>query len=186
MRASNTRNYSEYENDEKQEAARFLGSDFEDYAPIIRGIEDLDRLNAWTEVAKDLDCHEARRKLRLCRQALHRDAVDDVAFTPASETAAVADGGAVVAEESGSEVESAADADDDWEIGPNQEPMAYEDEAAFESAKNEKRRTVWDLMTMVEEAEEALDREYAKDVVPLHLTELLEERLEELQGGADE
>jgi len=188
MRPSASQDYPEYEDAEKQEAARFLCADFDSYAEIIRGITDPDRLDAWTDVAKELDkdednnidCSEARHHLRKRRRALQAVDVDaDDAFTAASEIdtdSAVADGGAVVEEAS----DENAEGDGRYELDDDQEWAEYDDEAAFESAKNDQRRTVWDLVTTVEEAEEALEKQLAKDVVPRHTVELLEERLEDL------
>lgn len=177
MQGGVAQRYPQFDDDTEQEAARFLACDL-DARPVIRGIGDLDRLNAWTEVAKELDITgPERRALRQRRQALNKTEAD-VEFTPATETAAVADGGAIIDADDGQE----ADDGSEWEIGPSQEEMEYADEAEFQSQKNGKRRVVWDLVNSVEEAEAALDREYSKDVVSLHLTELLEERLEELRS----
>ena len=201
--SSHARDYPEYEDEEKQEAARFLCSEFENVdgrvttedfhaVPMIDGITDIERLNKWTEVKKDLGSRvEKADREALRRRRRELTVEEDVEFTPASETEAgadaVADGGAVVDEadaDEGEESDAPNDGvspNDDWEIGPDQEPMEYADEAEKQSKKNEKRRTVWDLVNTVEEAEDALDRQYRKDVVPIHTVELLEERLEELQ-----
>lgn len=189
---SEERNFPEFENPDKQEAARFLCTDI-DARPVIRGIHDPERLKAWTYVAKELDITgQQRRALRQRWQSLQRDEADDeVAFEPASEIeadaqseAAVADGGAVV--EADDEANTCVSQSDGWEIGPDQEAMTYEDEAEFQSKKNDKRRTVEDLVETVDDAESALDTQYQKDVVPIHTVELLEERLEELRGERDE
>lgn len=191
---------TEFQNEHKQEAARFLFSDFtsekghnasdEDHlhaGPVIRGITDMDRLEAWIEVKKDHPQRVAKADREALKQRVRELSVDaEIEFERASEIKApstdaepepaVADGGAVIEE----------DVDDGRELGPDQEWQEYADEAAFQSAKNDKRRTVWDLITTVEEAEDALEREFAKDVVPRHTVELLEERTEGLRGGVDE
>jgi len=162
--------------DAKQEAARFLTSSM-DARPMIRGIDDEQRLADWEAVAEQLDLESRqKRALRQRREAMTGDGVDaDQAFTAASEMeTAVADGGAVVEEE--------PEEDDGQELAPHQEWMEYQDEAEFESEKNDQRRTVQDLITTVDGAEEALDKQFAKDVVPRHTVELLEERLEVLDG----
>jgi len=84
MRPSASRDYPEYDDGEKQEAARFLLSDFTSEKghnasddehlharPIIRGIADEDRLTTWIEVAKEhadrvakVDRDELRQRLR--------------------------------------------------------------------------------------------------------------------------
>lgn len=200
MQGGDAQNYPEKDDPIEQEAARFLLSDFssekghnasgEEHlhaGPMIRGIADLERLHTWIDVAKEHSERVAKADRDALRQRLRELTVDEtVEFERASEMsvdaepeAAVADGGAVVEEDSDEEPDGS---DGRWQIGADQEAMTYADEAEKQSKKNEKRRTVWDLVTTVEEAEEALDREYAKDVVPIHLTELLEERLEELQG----
>jgi len=57
----------EDETDAHREAARFLTSDM-NVVPIVRGIDDLGRMNAWLQVAREMDCRrrvyralEARR-----------------------------------------------------------------------------------------------------------------------------
>jgi len=72
----------------KREAVQFFRSDV-DVRPVIRSIDDLDRLEEWITVASALAIDgEVRRALRYRRQALHRrDA--DVAFHPASDIDAV-------------------------------------------------------------------------------------------------
>lgn len=180
MRGTDGHRYPSYDDENKQEAARFLGSEFDTYEPTIRGIDDLDRLNAWTEVAKALDCSEARRTLRLRRQAL-TDAETDVDFVRASETTdAVADGGAVV-KESTADVQS----DDERELSPDQEWAEYTDDAELESEKNSMRGFSESYGT-VEAVEEALEDEFDGDVVRRHVVELLDERREVLGGERDE
>lgn len=205
MQGGDAQNYPEFEDPVEQEAARFLFSDFTSEkghnaseethlhaGPVIRGITDESRLHTWIEFAKEHSDRVAKADRDALRQRLRELSVDeDVEFERASEIPveaepepAVADGGAVV-EESGAEVEATSETGKQWAIGDHQEAMEYADEAAFESKKNEKRRVVQDLIDTVEEAEAALDREYEKDVVPTHLTELLEERLAELRGETD-
>jgi len=84
-------------------------------------------------------------------------------------------------DESTAEVESAADGDGDWEIGPDQERMEYADEAEFESQKNDWRGFVFsETYDTVEAVEDQLDEEFQRDVVRPHVVELLQERLEDL------
>lgn len=173
--------YPQFEDEDKQEAARFLGSDFDRYDEIIRGIDDLDRLNAWTEVAKELDCTEARRELRLRRKALKRDDVEEpVQFERASETdagaAAVADGGAVVDEDSNdSEAEELSDSDS----GDEQSVMEYDDPADRES-KYEDAMSVARTYTEPDEVREKLQEEWSRDERRPHVVDALEDRLSEV------
>lgn len=180
MRASNAQNYPEYEDETKQEAARFLVCDI-DARPVIRGIEDIDRLDAWTTVAKALDVEgRQRRALRQRWQALNT-ADEEIAFERASEIdtdaeAAVADGGAVVEDDASGETAG------DRELGPDQEQMAYADEAEFESRKNEWRGFVFsETYDTVEAVKDQLDEEFQRDQVRPHVVELLQERLEDLE-----
>jgi len=99
MRPSASRDYPEYDDGEKQEAARFLCSDFtsekghnasdQDHLhaqPIIDGIVDIERLNKWTEVKKDLGSRvqkDDREALKRRRRELTVD--EPVAFQAASE-----------------------------------------------------------------------------------------------------
>lgn len=200
MRGSNAQNYSDKDDPVEQEAARFLLSNFTSEkghnasddehlhaGPVIREITGKDRLHTWIDVAKEHSERVAKADRDALRQRLRELSVDeDVAFGRASEMSvdaesdtAVADGGAVVEEDS--EPNSGVSSSGDWEIGPDQEAMEYEDEAEKQLMKNKKRRTVQDLVNTVDEAESALETQYAKDVVPLHTVELLEERLEELE-----
>jgi len=205
MQGGDAQRYPFYEDDDKQEAARFLCSDFtsekghdaseEDHLhaqPIIDGIVDIERLNKWTEVKKDLGSRVQkadREALRRQRRELTADA--DVEFQPASEIdtnaeaeAPVADGGTVVEDDkSAAEVESATDTDCGWEIGPDQERMEYTDEAEFESQKNDWRGFVFsETYDTVKAVEEQLDEVFQRDVVRPHVVELLQERLEELKA----
>jgi len=65
--------------------------------------------------------------------------------------------------------------------------MEYADDADYESRKADKRGFVFsETYDSVEAVEEALDQEYSRDEVRPHIVELLEERLEDLQGETDE
>lgn len=205
MRPDASRRYPHSDDPVEQEAARFLLSDFtsekghdasdDDHLharPVIQGIDDKARLHTWIEIAKEYPGRVAKADRDALRQRLRELSVDeDVEFTRAvkmdgdsSPADAVADGGAVVEAKSADDG-SDDDGDGEWEIGPDQAAMEYEDEAAFQSKQDDKQRVVQDLVTTVEEAEAALDREYSKDVVPIHLTDLLQDRLAELRGETD-
>jgi len=60
--------------------------------------------------------------------------------------------------------------------------MDYEDEAAFESQKNDWRGFVFsETYDTVDAVEDQLADEFDRDVVRKHVVELLEERLEDLR-----
>jgi hypothetical protein len=162
-----------------------------DARPVIRGIEDRERLDAWTEVAKDINAEgRQRRALRQRRQAFNGDDVDVEEFQPASEIEpavdadpepAVADGGAQLG------TVTKANESVSREIGDDQERMEYADDAMFESKKNDMRGFVFsNEYDTIEAVEEALDDEFQRDTVRPHIVELLEERLAALRGEADE
>lgn len=170
MRGGVAQRYPQFDDENEQEAARFLATDI-DARPVIRGIEDISRLNAWTEVAKELDITgPERRALRQRRQALNN--VDEqVEFTPASETdageAAVADGGAVVEENS---VEEPDD---------SQDVLEYEDAAERESQYQD----AYSVTKMYDDADavrEKLQEEFDRDERRPHVVDALEERLSEV------
>lgn len=204
MQGGDGQNYPQYDDPDKQEAARFLCSDFtsvhghepDDHLhakPVIRAIDDLERLSAWTEVAKE---HRItgpdRRALRKRHQALNGiDEPAEEVFDSGSELTepsvdaepepAVADGGAELGtvEEANNNVSR--------EISDDQERLEYEDDAQFESMKNDLRGFVFsEQYDTIEAVEEALDDEFQRDVVRPHLVELIKERLEQLRGEADE
>lgn len=179
----NAQNYPEYAATHKQEAARVLDSDFDTDGEIIRGMTDLDRLNAWTEVAKDLDAKTVRRQLRLRRQALtNRDV--DVEFEPASEIdspsveaasePAVADGGAVVEDESEAASESSIDDNDD-----EQTVMEYAD-AAHRESKYQDALSIARTYTEPSEIQDKLQEEWRRNERRPHIVDALEDRLSEV------
>lgn len=184
MRGRQGQNYPQFDDDHEQEAARFLAVDM-DARPVIRAIDDLDRLNAWTEVAKDLQVTGPERKLlRERRQALQsrESDVDVEEFEPASEIEPTVD--AVPAADGGATVGTAEDAADSVtrEIGADQEQVEYADDADFESQKNDLRGFVFsEQYDTVDAVEEAIDDEFQRDTVRPHVVELLEERLEGLE-----
>ncbi len=187
--AAKTTHVPEYGDPDKQEAADFFSRSFksefeaayndEENAhirarPMIRGIQTLERLNAWTDVAKDMDVHhEQREALRKRRRELQADADGATAeFTTASQTdagqQAIADGGAEVVAEDGHELDA------------DQERVEYENEAERES----KKREAAGIAKMFDDAEtvrEKIAEERNSDRVRRHVIDALEERLEVLE-----
>lgn len=159
--------------DAKQEAARFLTGSM-DARPMIRGIEDEQRLADWEAVADQLDLESRQeRAIRQRREAMTGDDVEvSEAFTPASEMeTAVADGGAVVEE----------DDDVDDELDEDQEWMEYEDAAERQSKKRD-AASVAKYIETADEVREKISEEYDRDVVRPHVFDALEERLEVLDA----
>lgn len=167
----------DYDDEEKQDALRFLCSKM-DARPLIRGINDIERLEAWEYVAEDLQLNpEEARTLRQRGDALRSDDADVSEFTPASEveatgeTQAVADGGAevVVAEEAAERATTE----------PESETMEYSDDAEYESKLRDAER-LCQMFDTVDEVEEKLEDERDRDVVRPHVVEALEIRKGEL------
>jgi len=188
MRPSASRDYPEYDDEEKQEAARFLLSDFTSEKghnasddehlharPIIRGIADEDRLTTWIEVAKEHADRVAKVDRDELRQRLRELTVDEpVAFQRASEIdagaePAVADGGAVAED---SDDEQTHDEDD-------QDVMTYEDPAERES-KYQDAYSIAKRHTDPESVREALQDEFDRDTRRPHVVDALEDRLQEV------
>ncbi len=63
MKGGDAQNYPQFEDRHKQEAARFLGAGPENLRPMLRGMISFERLDAWTEVAKEMDVDETERRM---------------------------------------------------------------------------------------------------------------------------
>jgi len=186
MQGGDAQNYPQYEDRHKQEAARFLHSGPENLKPMLRGMINRERLDAWTEVAKDLDVDEAeRRLLRQRRVQLNERNSDhpeeEEEFVPATEIEpapepaepAVADGGADVADPE-------QDDKDEWEPREHQTVVEYDDPADRESQKQD-AASVAKYIETADEVREKIAEERDSDRVRPHVIDALEERLEVLE-----
>jgi len=188
MKGGKAQDHPDYDDRHKQEAARFLDAGPENLRPMLRGMVSRERLDAWTEVAKDLDVDESeRRLLRQRRVQLNERNSDhdqeEEEFTKATEvrdrvepsTDAVADGGADV--EQGADDQ---DGEDGWEPRPDQTVVEYEDEAERESEKHN-AASIATMFDEPEAVEEKIAEERDSETVRPHVLDALEERLEVLE-----
>lgn len=93
------RDIPQYDHRDKQEAADMLSRDI-DKEPLIKGMDDLDRVEAWLQVvvrfdAKDVEVELQKRRADL-REELDRQAEFETASSMHSGDGALADGGADV------------------------------------------------------------------------------------------
>jgi len=175
-RPSANPSYPQFEDDEKQEAARFLVCDI-DARPMIRGIQEISRLEAWEDVAEELEgLGDQQRALRQRREALEGEDVDaDEAFSAASELSAATDGGSAAVADGGAVV----DDDRDDENDGDQDVMEYEDAAERES-KYQDARSIAKMFDDPEQVRGKLQEEFDRDVRRPHVVDALEDRLEVL------
>ncbi len=190
MRADSTPTYPQYEDPNKQEAARFLASGM-DPTPLLRGMKTVKRIDAWLKVIERFegaDVDAFAEDLREKRAAIN-DSVE-TAFQRASTLEGTVDGEAETAvADGGAELGAAETAAHSVtrQIGDDQERKTYRDRAAFESMKTDWRPFVFsEKYGSVEAVKGALEEELQRNTIRPHIVELLEERLAELGGENDE
>lgn len=162
-----------FQNDDKQEAWRFLSADFDSYSEIINGMRSIKRVDAWQQVVELFNPAE-NKQMRFVKSKLHdrrEQLVErrDNDFVNANElkarefggsqnVAAVTDGGAVAEESVETQYDGAAD-------------------RRSQMLEEYKKAKMW---TSVDEVEEKLQEEFARDERRPHVVDALEKRLKEV------
>lgn len=176
MMGGDAQNYPQYKHDDKQEAARFLASDFSSYDEIINGMVSIKRVDAWQQVVERFDPEQNKEhkvvKIALQERREYLVELRDTEFSQASQLkvrefgakpnqSAVTDGGAV----------AESDMPDDRD--------GYEDAADFESKRQKayQKSKTWKTL---EQVQDALQEEFARDARRPHVVDALEERLQEV------